>query len=184
MRKITKIMIIMILTVLVLTGCNTSNGAGESKKEKKSPQPLALQVLKMDEAEGITLENNDVYKEISEIISENPNLGIPDDFSIQIHDVVENIVGTNDTLAFLAINRLDEPLKNVYFEYTLGNNEGEYVFDETRINLTESEVGVIQAHSVVPFYVEVTEEQIESFRTLVPENYVMKFDNFTFESAK
>lgn len=185
MRKLTKTIIIGILATLVLTGCNTSSDAEvESKVEKKDPQPLTLQVLKMDEEEGITIDNNDVYKEINEIVNENPDLGIVDDFSIQILDVVENVDGTFDTLAFLAINRLDEPLKNINFEYTLGNDEGEYVFDGIEIDLTESDVGVIQAHSVVPFYLGVTEEQIELLSTLDQDNSVMEFDNFTFESAK
>ena len=48
---------IMILTTLVLTGCNTSSDADEgSKAEKKGPQLLTLQVSKMDEEEGITLD--------------------------------------------------------------------------------------------------------------------------------
>lgn len=74
MRKLTKTIIIGILATLVLTGCNTSSDAEvESKVEKKDPQPLTLQVLKMDEEEGITLDNNDVYKEINEIVNENPD---------------------------------------------------------------------------------------------------------------
>ena len=59
-----------------------------------------------------------------------------------------------------------------------------YVFDGIEIDLTESEVGVIQAHGVVPFYLDVTEEQIELLSTLDQDNSVMKFDNFTFESAE
>ena len=185
MKKLARTMIMTILLALALTGCNTSDGVdGESKKEKKDPQPLTLQVLKMDEEEGITLDNNDVYKDISEIIAENPDMGIADDFSIQILDVVENMDGTIDTLAFLAINRLDEPLKNINFDYTLGNTEGDYIFDGIEVDLTESDVGVIQAHGVVPFYLEVTEEQIELLSTLDQDNSVMEFDKFKFESAK
>ncbi|WP_210470747.1 hypothetical protein [Sporosarcina sp. 6E9] len=76
-------MIIVILAMLVLTGCNTLRDAeAESKVEKKGPQPLTLQVLKMDEEEGITLDNNDVYKEINGIDTENP------DFSIQTGDML------------------------------------------------------------------------------------------------
>jgi hypothetical protein len=54
--KLTKTMIMVILATLFLTGCNTSSDAvAESRVEKKEPQPLTLQVLKMDEEEGITL---------------------------------------------------------------------------------------------------------------------------------
>ena len=129
MKKLAITVAMMMLATLILTGCNMSDGAeGGLKKETKDPQPLTLQVLKMDEEAGITLDNNDVYKEISEIVSENPDLGIVNDFSIQILDVVENVDGTYDTLAFLAINRLDEPLKNINFEYTLGNDEDDICF--------------------------------------------------------
>lgn len=185
MKKLVMKMMLTILVALALTGCNTSEGVeGEVKKEKQDDQSLTLQVLKMDEEAGVTLDNNNVYQELSEIIAENPDLGIPGDFSIQILDVVENMDGTYDTLAFLAINRLDEPLKNISFEYVLGNDEGDYVFEGSEVHLTESEVGIIQAHSVVPFYLDVTEQQIELLSTLESDKTIMAFENFTFESVE
>ena len=76
------------------------------------------------------------------------------------------------------------PTKSISFDYPLGNNEEDYIFDGIEVDLTESDVGVIQAHGVVPFYLEVTEEQIELLSTLDQDNSVMEFDKFKFESAK
>lgn len=192
---------IMMVFALMLAGCNATTSENnrkgdegkveqvvgqqvEQKVEKQvEKETISLQLLKADEEAGVTMENSEVYKELSRMISENPDIGIDNDFSIYIVDIVDS--GTEDaSLLFLGINRLDEPIKNISFNYTLGHENGEFVWKDTEVNLSEADTGIIQSHHAIPFTLGITAEQEALIDLLEQDNQVVKIEGFKFESAK
>lgn len=168
--------------VLVLAGCNetSSNTADKGKGEKED---ISLQISKDAEEIGTTLENSEVYKELNRIITEDPQLGIENDFSIYIIDIVNS--GTEDAaLLLLGVNRLNEAIKNSSFDYTLGLDDGSLVWDEVEISLSEEQTGIIKKNHAVPFSAYITLEQEAIIDELTQDNQFMKIENFSFESAK
>lgn len=183
--------ILFLTVVLLLAGCASKGNDGEKGAEGKvdkeveqqvGEETLSLQLLKADEEAGITIENSEVYKELNRMITENADMGLANDFSINIIDIVDS--GTeNASLLFLAINRLDEPMKNITFDYTLGHDNGEFVWKGVEVNLSEQETGIIQPNHAVPFTLSITPEQEALIDTLEQDNQVGKMDNFKFESV-
>ena len=170
-----------------MAGCaskdnNREKGAEVKVDKEVEQEALSLQLLKADEEAGVTIENSEVYKELNRMITEDADMGLANDFSINIIDIVDS--GTeNASLLFLAINRLDEPMKNITFDYTLGHDNGEYVWEGVKVNLTEQDTGIIQPNHAVPFSLGITPEQEALIDTLEQDNQVVKMDNFKFESV-
>lgn len=179
--------IFFLLVVLLLAGCaskdnNREKGAEEKVDKTVEQETLSLQLLKADEEAGVTIENSEVYKELNRMITENADMGLANDFSINIIDIVDS--GTeNASLLFLAINRLDEPMKNIKFDYTLGHDNGAFVWEGVEVDLSEQETGIIQSNHAVPFTLSITPEQEAIIDTLEQDNQVVKMDNFKFESV-
>ena len=182
-----------LLTVaLLLAGCaskddNRKQGAEEkvdkTVEQQVEEETLSLQLLKTDEEAGVTIENSEVYKELNRMITEDADMGLANDFSINIIDIVDS--GTESaSLLFLAINRLDEPMKNISFDYTLGLDSGEFIWEGVEVNLSETDTGIIQPNHAVPFSLGITPEQEALIDTLEQDNQVVKMDNFKFESVK
>lgn len=178
--------IIFLIIILLVAGCaskdnNREKGAEVKVDKEVEQEALSLQLLKADEEAGVTIENSEVYKELNRMITEDADMGLANDFSINIIDIVDS--GTeNASLLFLAINRLDEPMKNITFDYTLGHDNGEYVWEGVKVNLTEQDTGIIQPNHAVPFSLGITPEQEALIDTLEQDNQVVKMDNFKFES--
>lgn len=178
--------IIFLIIILLVAGCaskdnNREKGAEVKVDKEVEQETLSLQLLKADEEAGVTIENSEVYKELNRMITEDADMGLANDFSINIIDIVDS--GTeNASLLFLAINRLDEPMKNITFDYTLGHDNGEYVWEGVKVNLTEQDTGIIQPNHAVPFSLGITPEQEALIDTLEQDNQVVKMDNFKFES--
>lgn len=179
--------IIFLIIILLVAGCaskdnNREKGAEVKVDKEVEQEALSLQLLKADEEAGVTIENSEVYKELNRMITEDADMGLANDFSINIIDIVDS--GTeNASLLFLAINRLDEPMKNITFDYTLGHDNGEYVWEGVKVNLTEQDTGIIQPNHAVPFSLGITPEQEALIDTLEQDNQVVKMDNFKFESV-
>ena len=178
---------------LVLAGCNESTKGNEQNEGEEKvaneleqnieKETLTLQLLKGDEEAGVTIENNEVYKELNRMITENPDIGLENDFSVYIVDIVDS--GTeNASLLFLGINRLDEPLKEISFDYTLGHENGEFVWENAEVNLSEADAGIIQPNHAMPFSLGITPEQEAIIDTLDDNNQVVKIENFSFQSAE
>lgn len=144
---------------------------------------LTLQVLKVDEDDGITVDNHPIYSELAEVIAEDSKAGIPNDFAVYAHDLVYNDDGTTSAL-FIGINRLDVPLKNLHFDLTLGNTNGDFIFMEEPILLDEDFAGIIQPHSAIPFTVQVTPEGEEIFMGLTDETVIIELSNADVEFAE
>lgn len=181
----------ILFAAILLVGCNTSNDKqqkiadeGNVKKDKEQ-QALSLQVLKVDEENGATLED-EIYQELSGLIEANPTIGAPDDFSIHAFDLVKTNDGRS-VMLFLGFNRLEKGIKDITLEYTLGiETEGtvEYVFNREEIILPERYAGVIQPNHAIPFTLPLTPEGEKVLQLMTKENTVMKIDNATYELEK
>ncbi len=183
----------MMIFTLMLAGCNAATSEndrkGDEREVKKEDEQqvekktISLQLLKADEEAGVTMKNSEVYKELNRMILENPDIGIENDFSIYIVDIVDS--GSEAaSLLFLGINRLDEPIKNISFTYTLGHENGNFVWKDIEVNLPEVDTGMIESHRAVPFSLGITAEQEALIDLLEQDNQVVEIKNFSFESAK
>lgn len=192
---------------MILVGCSgeseeespkedTKNNSGEDTTEtveqdtetdgsegESDMSNLTLQVLKSDEANGLTLENNDLYKELTRVINENPTIGTPNDFSMQTVNSV-NKGQENAAYIFLAINRTDVAMKNVAFNFTMGNKDGEMIWENEKIGLSEDTAGVLQPNSAVPVIIPLTAEQETRIGDLTSDNTVLELSNFQYEEAE
>ena len=187
MKKLLGILFIAILVV----GCSAADDKQqktvekESVKEDKEQEVLSIQVLKADEENGVTLEE-EMYQQLTGLVEANPNIGVAEDFSIHAIDLVKTNTGESAML-FLGINRLEEGIKNITLEYTLGVETEEtvkYVFDREEISLLESFAGIIQPNHAIPFTVPVTPEAEEVLQLMTEENKTMKIENAKFELEK
>lgn len=201
-----KLLIFISILTIVLVGCSgeneeespqdTSNNTSENTAETdendaeteesegdSEMSKLTLQVLKTDEANGLTLENNDLYKELTRVINENPNIGTPNDFSMQTVNSV-NEGQENAAYIFLAINRTDVAMKNIMFNFTMGIKDGEKIWENEKIGLSEDTAGVLQPNSAVPVIIPLTPEQESLIDNLTSENTVLELSNFQYESAE
>ncbi|GAA0303891.1 hypothetical protein GGQ92_001774 [Gracilibacillus halotolerans] len=152
-----------------------TGGSGLDQASRDMPD-LKLQVQKADEEAGITTENNEIYKQLVDVINADPKAGIPNDFSVYPHDLVQNEDGSTSVL-FIGVNRLNRPIHNISFDLTLGDVEGNYIFDGQEVLLDENGVGVIQPHSAVPFLLGITEEDQDIFMSLTESNVEIRLDN-------
>lgn len=142
-------------------------------------EDLTLQLTKTDEEAGIAIETDSVYSELNNFILENPNHGEPDDLSIYVVNTLENEEGNH--LVLFAINRLGEPVKNISFNYTLGIDEDELLFDSEPVMLSEEEFGQIEVNHAMPFTLAVDEEQLDIMSRITDENQIVEFDNVDLE---
>lgn len=153
---------------------------GEELAEGEEKEDLTLQVLKVDEEDGITIENNEFYQAIQAEIENDPKMGDHDDFSLLPLDVVY-FEDDSISLMFLAINRLKDPIRNIAFDFTFGNQDGEYIFENFEVDLTEDYIGTLEKNGAIPFFLDITEEDEELFYTLSDENVHMEMDNFRID---
>lgn len=187
MKKLLGILFVAIL----LVGCNISiekqqkTTDEENVKKNKEQQALTLQVLKVDEENGVTVEDG-TYQELSGLLEANPTIGVADDFSIHALDLKKTEDGRS-VMLFLGINRLEKGIKDITLEYTLGvETEGtlKYIFNREEIILPAQYAGVIQPNHAIPFTLPLTQEGEELLKLLTKENKVMKIDNATYELQK
>ncbi|MFA8440156.1 hypothetical protein [Pueribacillus sp. YX66] len=177
---------VFVILVLFVSGCSSDlSGTLENEPEtrgEKEVEDVQLQVSKMDEEAGVTTENNEIYQYLDQMVKEDPKMGIPNDFSIHIVDIVEGYDDdTHATILFLGVNRLPKAMKNISFNYTLGTEDGEYMWKGVEVMLSESEVGIIKPNHAVPYSLEITPEQEEIYMKLEQDNTIMNMENFDFE---
>lgn len=153
------------------------------KEADESEQGLKLQVLKGDEEQGVTVENNLLYNELDKVIKQNPNIGVENDFSVYVVDTFHDDEG-NSKLVLFGINRLPIAIKNFTFTYTLGNKDNEYVWERQPIEMKEESAGVLQPNSALPIVLSITEEQVALLLSLEEDNQVMSIDGFVYEEVE
>jgi len=197
MRKFL-IVVAAVIGMIVIAGCsgdseetsteNTTNETetqevnteAEANEDQNEVEDLNFQVLKSDEEAGVTVENNPFYGSMADFIASNPKIGIPNDFSLFPFDIAM-FEGADNSFIFFAINRLPDPIKNISFDLTFGNQNGEYIWDGAEIILSEDETGVIKPNGVVPILLDITPEEEAVYDTLTEDNVDMQIDNFDME---
>ncbi|MFD1850860.1 hypothetical protein [Oceanobacillus bengalensis] len=157
--------------------------ADENVPEETETNNLTVQVLKLDEEAGLTLDNNDLYKELTRVINEDPNIGTPNDFSMHTINSV-NEEKENAAFIFMAINRTDMPMKNITFNFSMGYKDGEMIWENEQIALLEDTAGVLQPNSAVPVIMAMNPKQDEQIDSLTSENAVLELSNFEYETAE
>ncbi|WP_249872496.1 hypothetical protein [Oceanobacillus saliphilus] len=186
-----------LLFILVIAGCSNleSDSETDSQNEGKDMNSqedtavvgevddLNLQVQKSDEEAGITIEDSPIYRALAEAIDVDPKMGIPNDFSLYPYDIALNEDGSS-SIIFLAINRLEDSIKDVSFNLTFGHQNGDYIFKDMEIVLPEEQIGVIEADSSVPFLIDITPEDEAIFETLDMNNVYMELANFKMDAVE
>ncbi|SDZ50729.1 hypothetical protein SAMN05421736_11544 [Evansella caseinilytica] len=172
-----KVKVLGLLVVLVLfSGCSFSFSVGSNNEVAD----LKLQVRTIDEETGLTLDNNELYEHLIKEVEERPESGIPNDFSLQVVDTMNE--GKEDAaLIFLAINRTKKPMKNITLSFTMGSKDGEMLWENEPIIMDESIYGVIQPDSAVPLLLRITPEMTELLSRLNDDNLMMKIEDFDYE---
>lgn len=159
-----------------------SNTSGLDQASRELPD-LKLQVQKADEEAGITVENNEIYSQLVDVINADPKAGVPNDFSVYPHDIVRNEDGSS-SLLFIAVNRVNKPIRNISFDLTLGDKEGNYIFERQEVILDENGVGILQPHSAVPFLLGITAQDEEIYSTLTNTNVEIRLDDAQVDYAE
>lgn len=142
---------------------------------------LTLQVTKIDEEAGATIDNNENYQMLNEVILDNPKLGTPNDFSMYTIDFDKEIYRQTMQIYFFGINRLDTPIKNIRFKITLGTTDGEYVWEDMPVTISDDIFGTFKPDHTMPIMLDVTEEELDVFEKITKENQVFEIDDFNFD---
>lgn len=195
MKKL--LLLTVLLLTLVIAACsdsdednttgdqNIENTATEEDDQEETEvagevEDLNLQLQKADEEAGVTVENNAVYSALAAEVEADPEMGVPNDFSLYPFDIAEFEDGST-SIIFLAINRLEDGIKNVSFNLTFGNQDEEYLFQNLEVDLSEEQFGVIEAGSSVPFLIDITPEEETFFATLDMENVHLEMADFELD---
>lgn len=154
----------------------------EDEDVDEDEKDLTLQITKVDEEAGITLEDDPNYQHLNDLVEANPELGAENDFSLFSIESDGNFNEGVTEVLFLGINRLDDPIKNIQFDFTLGATDGDYVWEEEPVQLPEEVFGAIEPNHAMPILLEVTEEEFEIFNTISEENQIFEMENFTYDT--
>ncbi|GAF65087.1 hypothetical protein BTS2_1985 [Bacillus sp. TS-2] len=147
-------------------------------------EPIELKLSQADEEAGVTTENNELFQELNDFVEQNPDAGTENDFSMTSMTMIQDAEG-NQQMMFLGFNRLGESIKNVSFSYSLGNTDGDMVWENFEVILDEEMIGTIPNNTAIPITLPLTsQEQVDVLNTINQDNVLMQFDNFTYESAQ
>lgn len=155
---------------------NDEDEKGDDEVVNEIKKDLTLHVMKVDEEAGISLENSEFYQAIKEVIESDPQMGDPNDISLFPYSVIEKADGQPAVL-FLMINRLGKPIQNIVFDFTFGNQEGEYIYDDMEVELPEEVMGILDDDGVTPLLLDIDEADVELFLSLEQEDIFMELDN-------
>ena len=75
-------------------------------------------------------------------------------------------------------------IHHIYFKFTLKNEDGDYIYKDLPVSLTESEIGTFHPNDVMPFTVNISEEQMEQLDNLDVKNSTLEIDNFEYEEVE
>ncbi len=193
MKRLSALLAISLL--FFLASCSEASSGNKTEKSKnndaktainnetKAKADLNLQVAKSDESKGVTIENNQLYQLVNNQIKKDPKAGEDNVFGMYAVDVLTKDSGQKAFL-FMAINRIHKPIKNISFDFTLGNKAGEYVWNKSKLNLSETRIGVLQPNSAVPILVLLTNEQYKLVKGMKKEDSVMEIGKLKYEIAK
>lgn len=172
-------MIVIFALLMISIGCSNDDQSEENMiaTSEEANEELTLQMLKVDEEAGLTLADNEFYQAIQATIDAEPHMGETNDFSILPLSTID-FEDDGKALLFLAINRTQNPLKNVAFELTFGHQDGTYILENEEVDLSEDYIGVLEENSAIPFFLDITDEDEEIFKKLTNENTLMEMKRF------
>ncbi|SDZ50799.1 hypothetical protein SAMN05421736_11550 [Evansella caseinilytica] len=173
----------LLMMFLLLTGCNFSISIGGDGNSADQEEELQLVVRPVDEEAGYTLENSPLYQQLNDMIEENADVGVPNDFGVQVVNLATDEQG-NTLLTFLAVNRTNVSMKNMTFSFSMGSTDGEMLWENEPIRLDESIDGVLPPYTAIPLMLYVTPDMEEVFSKLNDENVVMNIEDFDYEVAE
>src|SRR5699024_11910939 len=133
-----KFLLLSGLALLFISGCSFEFSGGSSKEKER----ITLQLTKVDEEEGYIIEDSPLYTELESFIEENPKQGTANDVSMFVIDVLED--AGQSQLLVLGVNRLDEPIKDISFDFSLGSPDGEKAWEDLPVTLVADESGALK----------------------------------------
>jgi hypothetical protein len=193
---------LLMMLLIIISACSSGNDSNGDTTEPATTQPdtthpendnqaedetdepgdaLTLQLLKADKDNGETIEGHNIYSTLDQIVKENPDMGDDNDFSVYVINAMYDDE-ENAKLLMLAINRLSTPIKNLAFDYTLGTEDSEYVFNHQHVTMDEEIAGVLQTNSTFPLVLSISPEQDEILKKIDENNQVVKVENFEFDT--
>lgn len=175
-----KRIMVMLMVLFVLTGCSFPMNFGDDSEKKED---LTLQLTNVDEKAGGTLDGDETYQQLNQLIQENPDLGAANDFSVYTVNPYQLETGES-TLLLLGINRLPKAIHNIHFRFILKDEDGDYIYKDLPVHLTESEIGTFQPNKAMPFTVNISEEQMEQLNNLDVENSTLELNDFEYEEVE
>lgn len=141
---------------------------------------LSLVIPKKNADKGQTFNNNPLMAEFQQLVTEHPDMGFNNDVTV----MYSGLHGTQDgdTLAyFFVINKTDIEMKNIRYQLSYGNKDGEMVWDKEAVILREDVFGPLKPNAVLPLTMTVPKEKVDLFFSITNENLSIKLDEFNFE---
>lgn len=188
-----KLVVLLFALLLLLSACSETTGSSNKDKqirnnekesvvnnENEEKEDLTLQLQKGDEEAGLTIENSEIYQMANDAIKGNPKLGNENAFTMYLVDSLSNDAGEK-VLLFLAINRSPESMKNVTFDFTVGNENAGFVWNKLKVTLPEKNIGTIQSNGAVPIIIPISKEKFTTLSELKKEDQEIKLENFKYE---
>src|SRR5699024_7313456 len=128
----------------------------------------------------MTIEDRLLCTELERFFEENPKQGTANDFSMFVIDVLED--AGQSQLLLLGVNRLDEPIKDISFDFSLGNSDGAMAWEDLPVTLGGDEFGAFKVAHAMPILLPIEPEQIDVINTMTEDNQVLEMNNCDYES--
>lgn len=179
-----KKIIFLLASTLLLMGCSDDGKStgksteSDTNKVAESTPKIELQVVKKDADNGVTLDNNEMYKLLTSYINQNPAIGTKNDFSMRAVSLSKDL--SKPGAVFLGINRTNKILKNITFKLSVSDKDNNYVVKELPISLSENEVGAIKPNGAVPIVVSFDPDN-KFFSELDSDNIKLAITDFKYE---
>ncbi|MER2173415.1 MAG: hypothetical protein ABS911_01970 [Carnobacterium sp.] len=152
----------------------------EESAVETSEDELSLVIPKQNADNGQTFDNNPLMAEFQQLVAEHPDMGFNNDVTVMYSGLYDKADG--DTLAyFFVINKTGIEMKNIRYQLSYGNKDGEMVWDKEAVILREDIFGPFKPNTVLPLTMAVPKEKVDLFFSITNENLSIKLDEFTFE---
>ncbi|WP_407371479.1 hypothetical protein [Carnobacterium sp.] len=152
----------------------------EESAVETSEDELSLVIPKQNADNGQTFDNNPLMAEFQQLVMEHPDMGFNNDVTVMYSGLYDKTDG--DTLAyFFIINKTDLEIKNIHYQLSYGNKDGEMVWDKEAVILKENIFGPLKPNVVLPLTMTVPKGKVDLFFSITNENLSIKLDEFNFE---
>lgn len=161
-------------------GKSDQSTQSEESAVETSKDELSLVIPKQNTDNGQTFDNNPLMAEFQQLVTEHPDMGFNNDVTVMYSGLYDNTEG--DTAAyFFVINKTDIEMKNIRYQLSYGNKDGEMVWDKEAVILREDIFGPLKPNTVLPLTMTVPKGKTDLFFSITNENLSIKLDEFNFE---